>query len=113
MRPALQTILDALLVASEDARTLSLDAIGEAIGTEVASADDVDAMLAALASQGRSIVSPPSGDMPARLRRVLAAARELAARSGRKPSPAEIAQETGLEEGAVRAALMLGRVMGR
>src|SRR5688572_20205385 len=111
MRAALQRVLDGLIASSEARGTVSLDEIGEALGTEVASADDVDAILAALEARGRTVVSPSAGDMKAHLRDVLAAARAIATRTGRKAKPAEIAQETGLAESSVRAALMLGRVM--
>jgi hypothetical protein len=113
MRPELETVVAALLARSEDHRTVTLDEVGDALGTEVASADDVDAILLALEAAGRSIVSTPGGDPKERLRSVLGAARDLQARTGRRPTPVEIAQETGLDESAVRAALMFGRVMGR
>lgn len=113
MRPSIERILQALLVNSESSRVVTLDEMGEALGTEVASADEVDALIAQLEAKGRVVTSPPEGDVQERLRRVLQAARELRGVLARKPTPPEIADRTGLDESAVRAALMLGRVMGR
>jgi hypothetical protein len=113
MRPALEVVVATLLARSEDGRTVTLDEVGDALGTEVATADDVDAILTRLEAAGRTIAPLPTGDPKERLRVVIAAARLIEARTGRKPTPAGIAQETGLDVGAVRAALMLGRVMGR
>lgn len=113
MRPELEAIVESLVVQGETSRSLTLDEIGEALGTTVASADDVDAMLTALEAAGRVILSPETGDATGRLRQVLGAARDLRARNGRRPTPAEIAEQTALPVGSVRAALLLGRVMGR
>jgi len=113
MRPELEAIVVGLFAQSETSRSLTLDQIGEALGITVASADDVDAMLTALEAKGLAIVSPETGDATGRLRRVLGAARDLHTRTGRRPTPAEIAEETAFPIGSVRAALLLGRVMGR
>jgi len=113
MRPALQTILDQLLRESEDTRAVTLDAIGDAFGTELATPDDIELVLGALEAQGRSVAAAPTIDAQLRLRQVLVVARDLASRTGRKPTPSEIASEAGLDESSVRAALLLGRVMGR
>lgn len=113
MRPTLAAIVEALLARSEDTRSVTLDEIGEAFGIELASPDDVEQVLVALEASGRSVAATPTVDATARLRQVLVAARTLATRTGRKPTPGEIAQEAGLDVGSVHAALLLGRVMGR
>ena len=113
MRPALAAIVEVLLARSEDARRVTLDEIGEAFGAELASPDDIEVVLDALEASGREVASAPTVDATARLRLVLVSARALAIRTGRKPTPAEIAQEAGLDVRDVHAALLLGRVMGR
>lgn len=109
--PDLQTIIDRLLADSADTGQVMLDAIGEILGTRPTSADEVGAILEALEAAGRTIVEPPH-DGPRDLARVLIAVRVLRVRLGRNPILAEIAVEAGLPLGTVRAALLLGRVMG-
>ncbi len=113
LRPALQAVVDALLAASEDARRVSIDEVGEALGTEVATGADVEMIFDALEAAGRTIVSPEDGDLKERLRAVLEAARAIAAAAGRRATVAEIASATGLAEGRVRHALAFGRILGR
>lgn len=108
----LQTIIDRLLADNTDTGQVTLDAIGEALGTRPTSADEVGAILEAIEAAGRTIVEPPH-DGPRDLARVLIAVRVLKVRLGRNPILAEIAVEAGLPLGTVRAALLLGRVMGR
>ena len=110
--PDLQTIIDRLLADSADTCQVTLDAIGDAIDTRPTSADEVGRLLEALEEAGRTIVEPPH-DGPRDLARVLLAVRSLKIRLGRNPILAEIAIEAGLPLGTVRAALLLGRVMGR
>ncbi len=93
--------------------TVSLDAMGEAIGLVPVSTDDVDTLMTALEKAGRRVVGPEGARGVGNLRRVIPAARTLAATLGRKPTLAEIAAEAGIGEDDVRHALALGRVMGR
>jgi hypothetical protein len=111
--PRLEPIAKALLDASETSRSITIDAIGDAIGVVPVSTDDVDALLTVLEDAGRTIVAPEGQRGVKNLQRVLAAVRELAARDGRKPGIAEIAAHTGIDPRDVRHALALGRVMGR
>jgi hypothetical protein len=106
-------VVDALLAASEASGEVTLDAIGEALGTRAASHDDVDAILHALEARGRRVVAPEDGGGEEKLRRVLATARALLAEGGKKPSVAEIAARSGLAEDEVRHALALARVIQR
>lgn len=105
--------MEALLAASEDTRTLDIDAIGEALGTEVATGADVEAVFDALETAGRTIVSPEGGYLKGRLGDVLTAARAIAAATGRRATIAAIAAATHLREDEVRHALAFGRILGR
>jgi hypothetical protein len=111
--PKLEPIATKLLAESAASKTVTLDAMGEAIGLVAVSTEDVDALMTALERAGRRIVGPEGARGVGNLRRVIPAARALAAKLGRTPSLAELAAETGLGEDDVRHALALGRVMGR
>jgi hypothetical protein len=114
MRPELRELVDALLKASEDSREVTLDALGDAIGTRAVTHDEIDAMIGALEAQGRRVVGASgAGEGEARLRAVVAAARDLRASLGRTPTAREIADKTGLDLDAVKHALALARVMQR
>jgi predicted DsbA family dithiol-disulfide isomerase len=111
--PKLEKVAEALLAASTESMTVSLDAMGEAIGVVPVSADDIDALMATLEDAGRTVVGPEGPRGVARLRLVIPAAHALAATLGRKPTLAEIAAKTGMDADEVRHALALARVMGR
>ena len=111
LRPALQEVVDGLLV--HHAQEVTLDEIGEALGTLAVTTDEVDAVLSALENAGRAIVGPEGARGAETLRAVLPAVRALAVSLGRKPTLDEIAARVGLPVERVRHALALGRVMGR
>ncbi|MGO9712836.1 MAG: sigma-70 domain-containing protein [Polyangiaceae bacterium] len=111
--PKLEPVLARLLAQSDRVRRVTLDAVGEAIGVVAVSTDDVDVLLGALEAAGCEVVGPEGARGVANLRRVLPAARALAATLGRPPTLAELSKQTGLSEEDVRHALALGRVMGR
>lgn len=113
MRSDLASVVATLLAESERTREVTLDAIGDAIGTRAASAEDVDAILRELESRGRRIVGPEGGTGEAHLKTVLTTARALLAELGRKPTIAEIAQRAAMSEPDVRHALFLSRIMQR
>lgn len=113
LRPALRIILDRLLAASVDARIVSLDAIGEAIGTSAVTADDIDALVSALEAEGRTVGEPEAALGTQRLAAVLTTARALAKELGRTPTRAEIAGRAEMTEDAVRHALELAKIMQR
>lgn len=109
LKPIVRTLLDESAVGD----AVTLDRIGEAIGTVAVSADDVEAMLTALEHAGRRVTGPEGGGLTDTLKKVLVAARDLAVLHGRKPTVGELALRTGYSRHAVRTALSLGRVMGR
>ena len=111
--PKLVPVAERLMAQSAASMTVSLDAMGEAIGLVPVSTDDVDALMTALETAGRTVVGPEGARGVGNLQRVIPAARTLAATLGRKPTLAELAAETGIGEDDVRHALALGRVMGR
>jgi hypothetical protein len=113
LRPELLRIVDALLASSEDSRTVSLDALGEAIGARAVTQDEIDGVIAALESAGRKVGDEAGPQGESRLRLVLETARALKAELGRAPTAPEIAARAGLSEDAVRHALALVRVMQR
>ena len=113
MQPELKAVLDALLAESKDSSEVSLDALGEALGTHAISTDDVDEIMHALEDAGRKVIGPEGGGGEDDLKIVVATARALVGELGRKPSVAEIAKRSGLTEEDVRHALALAKVMQR
>ena len=109
----LREALERLLLNSEDSRRVSIDTIGDALGTGAVDATQIDYLLGELERAGRTIESPSGAHGVASLRKVVPAARELAKEHGRTARVPEIAERTGLTEDEVRRALLLARVMGR
>lgn len=114
LSPALRTVLAELLDRSERTRTLGLDDVASAIGAAAASASDVEEIFAALEAAGRTIADAEGTTSPkADLAEVIAAARAITLETGRRPTPAAIAERTGLSEDRVRAALRFASIMAR
>jgi hypothetical protein len=113
VKPELQAVLDSLLAGSDDTNEVSLDALGEALGTHAISTDDVDEIMRALEGAGRKVIGPEGGGGEGRLKVVVGAARALVAELGRTPRIEEIAERSGLSVDDVRQALALAQVMQR
>jgi hypothetical protein len=113
LRAELRSIVDKLVAVSSSTREVSLDALGNAIGTLAVSYTEIDAMISALEARGRHVTAPSSGRGEAHLASVLTAARALSSELGRRPSTAEIALRAGLSADQVKHALVLARVMQR
>lgn len=109
MRPELRAIVDALLARDE----IHLDDLGEALGARVASAAEIDEMVAAIEAAGRTIRTPADVQGAVILRKVLDTARALRGELGRAPRPEEIAERSGLSRAHVAHALSLARVIQR
>lgn len=113
MRPELEAVLKQLLAASADTGEVSLDEMGDALGTHAISTDDVDEVMRTLEKAGRRVVGPEGGGGEDRLRAVVTTARTLVGELGRKPTVAEIAARSGLSVDDVRQALALAQVIQR
>ena len=113
LRPELASVVDGLLRDTSKGGTITLDAIGDAIGTRAASAAEIDVMLSMLEAQGRHVVSPEGGGGESKLKSVLDAARALRAELGRPPRHDEIAARAGISREDVQHALALARIMQR
>jgi Sigma-70 region 3 len=110
--PAVQHILDVLLLETTGAEVVSLDRVAEAIGAAAVTMQEIEAILDALDAAGRRVEAEVK-DPPAALARVLKAVRSFSAVSGRRPTLPEIAQHSGLSVGEVRFALLYARVLVR
>lgn len=113
LRPELLSLVDALASANAQAGAISLDALGEAIGSRAVSYDEIDAMLSALEARGIHVDAHTDERLTERLRVVVRVARALATELKRRPVIGEIAARAALSESEVRGALMLARVMQR
>jgi hypothetical protein len=105
--------VDALLAGTNEGDVVTLDAIGEAIGTRLVTQDEIDAILTAVETRGRRVPSPESGRGEADLAQVIGAARTLRAELGRPPRPDEIAARTQIAIDDVKNALALVRIIQR
>ena len=105
--------LDALLAKSADSRAVTLDELGDALGTLAVSTDEIDAMITALEAEGRSVDSARGGHGEASLRVVLRTARELKGELGRNPSTLEVSERARLPMDRVLHALRLAKVIAR
>ena len=113
MRPAVQAIVDRLLATSATKKELTIDEVGEALGTMRIDTTEIEALLVALEGAGRKLIVPTGATGIASLKVVLPATRALSTALGRRPSIDEIAEKTRLSVADVRRALLLAQVMGR
>jgi hypothetical protein len=107
LRPALQEIFDAIMTAHPDG--LSLNVLSEELTHKPVTYADIEEIIGALEEAGIDLEGPEPTARPEELFRVLTAARALAAETGKRPSPDEIAERAGLTAAAVRRALRFGR----
>lgn len=113
MTEAIREALSVLLSASAEGETLSLDRVGEALGSKVVGADEIAWLIDTLEVSGRVVAAPASPDLIGALRKVVASVRALRVSLGRAPTVQELAAETSLTGAEVRQALLLAKVMGR
>ena len=88
---------------------LSLNVLSEELSTKPGTYADIEEIIGALEEAGVDLEGPEPTARPEELARVLTAARALAAETGKRPSPEEIAERTGLTAAAVRRSLRFGR----
>jgi len=108
MRPAIDAIYQRLL--HHGSEELSLDRIGEVIGTIQISADEIEELFALLEKAGRQI-GTASPNIRQNLNVVLREARRLRSSLNATPDVTSIAQAAGLAPGEVRAALLYASVL--
>ena len=112
MRSALLKVVEALIARTKPGATLTIDDIGDAIGTRAAAPPEIDAMIELLEKSGRRVQAPEGQHGESHLKKVIAAARELRA-EGVTARAEDIATRTGLTRDEVEHALALVRVMQR
>lgn len=100
-------------LAALEAEVLSLDHVGDAIGTLRVTPDEIDELFAWLEAQGRVIGDPVGRGSLELLGEVLALARQLRTELGRAPRPEEIVAKSGLSLAAVQRALWFARILQR
>jgi len=110
MRPAIAAICQRLL--QNRANELSLDLIGEAIGTEMITAGEIEELFNSLERAGRRIGADTS-NVRKNLGIVLTEARRLRVARNDVPDVAAIASASKLTPGEVRAALLYASVLGQ
>jgi hypothetical protein len=113
LRAELTTVIETLIRAGGAKREISLDALGDAIGTRSVSYPEIDAMISALEARGYKVVAPDNPRGEQHLREVVAAARALSNELGRRPNLGEICQRSHLDPEQVKHALMLARIIQR
>jgi hypothetical protein len=108
-------IVSTLASIYPEGAVVPLDAVGDAVGTQAVTPDDIEKIFAGLERIGRTVGAPEGGRGEASLKKVVGAARELRAEAaaGAKPTVAQIAERSGLTETDVRMSLALLRVMQR
>jgi hypothetical protein len=109
MRPTIVAILERLLKCEDG--SLSLDAIGDAIGTEQISQAEIEELFHSLEAAGRSI-DTTAPNVRQHLVLVLGEARRLRELNHSNPDVKTLASATQLTESEVRAALLYASVLG-
>ena len=110
MSPTIAAILENLLKRQE--QVLSLDTIGEAVGTEPIAPGEIEQLFQLLENAGRQI-GTATPNVRKHLAVVLHEARRLRQQQHSTPDIVAIAAATGLASGEVRAALLYASVLGR
>lgn len=111
LRPELMSVARAL--EALDVEVLSLDHVGDAIGTLRITPDEIDELFAWLEGRGRVIGDPVGRGSLELLAEVLSLARQLRTELGRTPRPEEIVARSGLSPAAVQRALWFARILQR
>lgn len=106
-------IVSALLAAHPKGAIVPLDAIGDAVGTQGVTPDDIERIFSELEREGRAVGTVAGGHGEDNLKKVVAAARDLRNAGTKSPTTHQIAERAGLGETDVRFALALLRVMQR
>jgi len=106
-------IVATLLEAHAKGAVIPLDAVGDAIGAQGVTPEDIERIFVALEKEGRTVGNIAGGKGEANLKKVVTAARDLRMEGTGKPTTAQIATRADLTEEEVRLSLALLRVMQR
>jgi biotin operon repressor len=113
LRPELLRVVVALCSARPTGEAVSLDELGDALGTLSVSTDEIGLVMDALEARGLRVEAPAGGGLELHLRSVVLAAGALRATLTRRPTVREVAEHAGITERDVRHALALLRIMQR
>jgi len=105
-------IVDRLLAATVPGDEITLDAIGEGIGTAPISYEQIGAVIDALERADRAIAEP-GVDITHALKQVLSAARTAQERGAPTPSVQELERLTGFDRATILTALRFGDTLRR
>ena len=105
-------IVDRLLAVTVPGDEITLDTIGEGVGTAPISYEQIGAVIDALERAGRAIAEPGI-DVTHALKEVLSAARRAHQRGGPTPTVQELEQLTGLDRATILTALRFGDTLRR
>jgi hypothetical protein len=111
--PQLEKVAEDLLAGTREGERVSIDRIGDALGSLAAGSSEVEWIFARLEAAGRIVGADQGGRGEANLRVVLAEARAYRQREGKIPTRRDLATATGLTEKDVTYALALAKVMQR
>lgn len=100
------------LLLGRFAAEVTLDAVGEIVGTQAVTVVHIEALFDELEARGVVVQDGLGAQVSGLLEQVLAAARRLRAR-GASVAPAAVAAESGLSEREVRVALLFVHVLER
>ena len=105
-------IVERLLATTMPGDAVSLDTIGDAVGTEPVTYEQIGTIIDALEGAGRTIARAEV-DVTNALRRVLAAAREARATGSATPGVHQLQEATGLDRTTVLASLRFADTLKR
>lgn len=111
MRREIEEVLQKLL--AQPGPQLSLDAVGEALGTLAVTVDEVDHLMRTLEQHGRVVDEGATASPSTHLAVTLTSARRLRISLNRPPTPDEIAADAGISVTSVRSALLFARILQR
>jgi hypothetical protein len=113
VRPAVEAVLFALAASVDVGAPISIDAIGDALGTMAITTEEIEELFVALERNGHGIAASEGARGEQNLKKVVAAARAIREESGGKATVTQIGARAALSEEEVKFALALLRVMQR
>ena len=111
-RATVSGIVERLLATTMPGQAVSLDTVGDVVGSLPVTYEQIGAIIDALEGAGRTIAQAEI-DVADALRRVLSAAREARAAGSATPSVQQLQQATGLDRTTVLASLRFADTLKR